>query len=81
MAIVVATSSNLLPSSGSSPASDMSPPAAAMAATATQQPSDSRASLRPSARNANCSMAQHANANASTAAEVCTKSCQVKVAP
>ena len=53
------------------------------AITATRMPvaNDSPASSRCSLANDVCSIAQHAAANASTAASVCRKSCQVKVLP
>jgi hypothetical protein len=59
----------------------MSPPAPAIAATATAATSEQRRSAgRPSA-NAHSSIATHAAAKASTATTVCTKSCHVKVEP
>ncbi len=79
--MVVAASSNLLPSSGSMLKTDISPPIAAIPATEMQHAIESRASVRLSARKANWNMARLARANASTAADVWMKSCQVKVLP
>lgn len=59
----------------------MSPPAPAISATESAATSDPRARAGWPAANAHWSIAMHAAVNASTAAIVCTRSCQVNVSP
>ncbi len=78
---MVATNSSRLPSPTCQRASDISPPAAAMTATATAAISENRASAGCPTANEHCSIAQQAAANAMTAEVVCTKSGQVNDGP
>lgn len=79
--MVVATSSSRLPKAAFQRSSDMRPPAPAISATESAAARDARASPRCPTAKEHCSIAQHAAAKASTATTVCTRSCQVKVAP
>jgi len=79
--IVVATSSKRLPSTTSKWNTDISPPAAEIAATAIAAISENRASAGCPTAKAHWRIVQLAAANARTAERVCTKSCRVKVAP
>ena len=81
IAIVAAANSNLLPRPISHPASDMMPPVAATSATAMPHPRENAAITRCPGANDNCSIAQQAKANASTAEVVCVKSGQVNNGP
>lgn len=81
MAIVVAANSKRLPIPVSQPTSDMIPPVAAISATANPHDSESTASIRRPGANVSCSIAQQANAKASTAEVVWMKSGQVNNGP
>ena len=79
--MVVAASSRRLPTSAFQRSSDMSPPAEEMASTATADRSENRRNAWWPTAKAHCAIAHAAKPNASTAASVCTKSCQVKSGP
>jgi hypothetical protein len=81
MAIVAAANSNRLPRPTSQFASDMSPPAPAIKATAMPQQRESAAIIRRPDTRVNCSIAQQANAKARMAAVVWVKSGQVNSGP
>jgi hypothetical protein len=81
MAIVAAANSNRLPRPTCQFASDMSPPAPAISATAMPQQRESAAMIRRPETRVSCSIAQQANAKARMAEVVWVKSGQVNSGP